>query len=248
MIGRARLNYTLIFAIGVSLFGSFTTVTLALREPANGADLFWRKPLIGSIFALICISGTVAAFFPRKCSETFYEQKAQKAGDLSAKNLGFLKGCNVLRGHHPSCGRFSAHILRIDGRILCAACTGLLFGGIAALAGTALYFFVGLDLGQFSLSAVWIGHVGVFLGFVQFKFSGYARFVVNASFVFATYLALAGTDALTSNISSDIYMVVLIIFWLWTRITISQWDHWKICYGCQHPCAAQGTYVSISPT
>lgn len=238
MLAGATLNFALVFAVGVSLFGCFATIALALNQRPSVQNFLWRKPLVGSIFALICWSGMIATFFPRKCSETFYMQEALNPTDSSPRDSGFHGRYTILVGHHPSCGRFSPHTVRIDGRVLCAACTGLLFGGIAAFVGTVVYFFGGLDLGQFGLWAVLVGQAGTLLGFVQFKFSGYARLITNAIFVFAAYLTLAGIDGLVGDFFIDIYMVVLIIFWLWTRITISQWDHWRICRGCQHPCAA----------
>jgi hypothetical protein len=121
---------------------------------------------------------------------------------------------------------------------MCAACLGLFLGGIAALAGTILYFFGSLELGQFGLWAVLAGQATVLLGFVQFKFRGYPRMLANAFFVFAAYLTLAGIDGVLGSFYVDIYVVVLIAFWLWTRIMLSQWDHWRICHGCQRSCGA----------
>lgn len=236
MSARTTPDFTLMFVVGISLFGCLTTITLALYQRQVLESSVWRKPLIGSVFALTCTSGIIAVFYPRKCSETFYMQDALKPIDSGTKDTSFGQEYIVLMGHHPSCGRFFAHTVHIGGRALCAACTGLLCGGIAAFAGTILYFFGGQNLGHMGLWAVLVGQVGILLGLVQFKFSGYARLTANAFFVFAAFLTLVGVDALVSNIFIDIYVVVLIVFWLWTRIAISQWDHRRICCGCPRPC------------
>jgi hypothetical protein len=121
----------------------------------------------------------------------------------------------------------------VDGQPFCAACTGLLLGGIVALIGTGLYFFVGWDLRQLDFWYVLAGQAGVFLGFIQLKFRGYVRLVVNALFVFGTFLTLVGIDKLVANLFVDLYLIGLVIFWLWTRIIISRWDHQRTCSECQ---------------
>jgi len=230
-----RLNFILSFAIGVSLFGSFTTLMLATYPPAAQENFFWRKPLTGLLFALICVFGIVAVFFPKKCSET-YSHQTEKPTISETENPDFHEISINFKGHHPDCGRFSAHVAHIDGHVFCAACTGLLLGALIALTGTALYFFVEWNIVEVGLSAVLVGQIGVLLGFVQFKFKGYARLTLNAFFVFACFLTLVGIDRLAGSIFIDLYMIALIAFWLLTRILISQWDHWRICHICKLSC------------
>jgi len=233
---RIQSDFILIFTISVSLFGSFTTLMLALNPPLAQENLLWRKPLIGSLFTLICILGIIAAFFPKKCSGAFHLPKTEKP-TISEAGTPKSNKCSIpLKGHHPNCTRFSAHVIQVGKRVFCTACTGLLLGALIVLVGTVLYFFGGWDIGQFGFSAVLIGQVGIVLGFIQFKFEGYARLILNAFFVFAAFLTLVGVDRLAENVFIDLYLVVLIVFWLFTRILISQWDHWRICHTCKLTC------------
>jgi len=232
----AHLNLIVTFTVSVSLFGLLTTSIFALYPPTTLENYLWRKPLIGSIFTLICISGIIATFFPDKCSETFFSKKTEKPAISRAKNSNFDHGSITIRGHHPNCGRFSAHVIHKGEHALCAACTGLRLGAFAALAGAVLYFFVGWEFEQAVFSAVLVGQMGILLGFVQFKFKGYIRLVVNAFFVFASLLILVGVDSFAGNIFIDSYLIVLIVFWLFTRIVISRWDHWRICRECRLYC------------
>ena len=231
-----RSNFILIFAISVSLFGSFTTLMLAINPPLAQENVPWRRPLIGSLFTLICISGIMAAFFPKKCSEAFHLPKIEEPTISEAKISNFDKCSIKLKGHHFNCERFSAHVIQVGKRVFCAACTGLLLGAFFVLVGIALYFFGEWDIGQFGFSAVLVGQVGIVLGFFQFKFKGYARLALNAFFVFAAFLTLVGVDSLAESVFVDLYLVVLIVFWLFTRILISQWDHWRICHTCKLAC------------
>lgn len=233
---RKGLNFVLIFAIGVSLFGSFTTVMIALYQPVSLEDFFWRKPLIGSVFSSICISGLITVFFPKKCSETFYLHEREKPTSSKDENFSVHRASIVLKGHHPDCGKFSAHTVRIGRHVFCAACTGLLLGAVIAFTGAVLYFFLGQNFEQLGILAVLVGQVGLILGLIQFKFRGYARLLINTFFVFAAFLTLTGIDRLAENTFIDVYVTVLIIFWVWTRITISEWDHSTTCYACGEHC------------
>ena len=230
-----RLNFILPFAIGVSLFGLFTTLILAMYPPAVQENFFWRKPLTGLLFTLICVFGIVAVFFPKKCSEIYLHQ-TEKPTISETENPDFHEISINFKGHHPDCGRFSAHVAHIDGHVFCVACTGLLLGALIALTGTALYFFVEWNIVEVGLSTVLVGQIGILLGFVQFKFKGYARLTLNVFFVFACLLTLVGIDKLAESIFINLYMIALITFWLLTRILISQRDHWRICHTCKLSC------------
>lgn len=247
MFKGIRTNFILTFAVSVSLFGSFTTLTLALYSQTTQEDIIWRKPLIGSIFTFICMSGIIASFFPRKCSETFDLQKTEKSAIPYVKDPGFQHVSINMKAHHPDCGEFSAHIIHLGGRVLCAACTGLLLGALITLAGNALYFFAGWSIGQVGFLAVLVGQVGIFWGFIQFKFKGYVRLTVNAMFVFAAFLTLVGIDKFAENLFIDLYLIALIIIWLLTRILLSQWDHWRICHSCELECELKEKRGLISP-
>jgi len=228
--------FILVFAVSVSLFGLFTTLMLTLYPPTIQENLLWRKPLIGSIFTLICISGIVAVFFPKKCSQTFDFPKTEKPPISNTEDPDFHKISITLKGHHPDCGKYSAHVIQVNNHVLCAACTGLLLGALVSIAGTTLYFFGGWDIGQTGFPAVLFGEVGIVLGFIQFKCKGCTRLVLNALFVFAAFLTLVGIDKIAENTFIDLYLVFLIVFWLWTRILISQWNNWRICHTCKIPC------------
>lgn len=226
---RIRANLILMSAAGISILGLFIVLTLALNPPAIYEDLLFRKPLIGSIFSLICVSGAIAALFPKQCSRPLHFQKTEK--ESSTRQV-----CATSEGHHPECREFSAHVIHIRGRTLCAACTGLLLGALFALVGTALCFFTGWNLEELSVPSVLIGVAAIALGFFQLKFRGFIRLALNTLFVIGAFLILAGADELVQSFLVDLFLVVSIILWLLTRILLSQWDHWRICNRCKSQC------------
>jgi hypothetical protein len=186
------------------------------------------------IFGFTCILGIIAGIFPSKCSSVFhFHKRTQKAAFQNSAHE--RKGTSVFLGHHPSCGRFSAHILRINHKVLCAGCIGLILGAIISLFGVASYFFFNVNLLANSW-IFWIGVLSVSFGLLQYHLFNWNRSLIHLSlntfFIFGMLLLLIGVDFVTHNISVDFYVIALSIFWLYTRILLSKVDHNKICTNC----------------
>jgi len=195
--------------------------------------------MIGSIFEVICVLGISAVYFPSHCSAMFHSTKGDRDISSNANYLASHSRDPAFRGHHPDCGNFSAHVIRIHDKTFCAACTGLLLGALMALTGAALYFFADWRIAQNTLHAVFAGALGVSLGLFQLKFRSLLRLLLNAFFVLGAFLVLVGIDGLIQSVLVDLFVVVLTVFWLITRILLSQWDHWRICYTCENPCESR---------
>ena len=217
----------------LSFAGLFLVVMLTVYPPAVTEDVPWRKPLIGLIFSSICVLGVLAVFSPNKCLGIFNIGKKQGTVSSDSAKLTSHGTSNTLEGHHPSCGNYDAHVFRIKGKTVCAACAGLLIGGLSALAGAAAYFVGDWSVADYSSWMVLLGAAGVSFGLFQFKFSGLARLSVNAFFVVGSLLVLVGIDKLIHSLVFDLLVVSLIVFWLLTRISLSHWDHEMICSVCE---------------
>lgn len=222
----------LIFAVIVSIFG-FSLVFLLATTPQLSDNFPLRKPLVGSIFSLICISGTVAAFYPKQCSKISHF-KEEKPDTLSSKQSSEIKG------HHPTCGNFSAHVMSFNNHTICAACVGLAIGALIALIGTFLYFYLGVCIFNMGFVTIIIGVVGLVFGFLQLRFKGIARLALNILFVFSAFLVLIGIDELAESLVADLFVIMIISFWLFTRILLSKWDHSQICKKCTPKCEIAG--------
>jgi len=235
-----RPNPTLLFLVSVSFFGLILAVLLALYPPISYEDFVWRKPLVGSAYGVVCVLGILAVFFPKACSTFFDVGKQDKQKN---RFFGFKLGVSIshtssstLRGHHPQCGRFSAHVLRLSGRLFCATCSGLFLGALIVLVGVVLFFFGNWQMEQNVFLAVLVGAFGVVLGLLQSPLptlqNSIIRLFSSAFFVVGTFLILIGIEELAHNTSVDLFLVALSVFWLMTRISLSQWDHEQICSKC----------------
>jgi hypothetical protein len=225
---RPEIKYYML----ISFLGLLLILVLTIYPPTATGDNPWRKPLIGSIFSILCVLGILAVFAPNKCGKIFDGKKENDLPDLAVPKVPH-EGGTVLRGHHPNCGKYSAHVFRIGDRIFCAACVGLLLGGLLALAGTVVYFFCELWVSDYSVLIVLLGVVGVIFGLFQFKVKGLFRLFANIGFVLGALLILIGIDVVVHSLFFDLFVVCLIVFWLSTRIVVSQWDHEVICSDCK---------------
>lgn len=217
-------NRLLMFLVCMSFSGVLLSMLFAFFPPSLHEDFVLRKPVVGSVFGLICVLGVLAAFFPKQCTNLL---------DFGKGKGHALHGDFKMGGHHPSCENFSPHVFQIGDRRFCVACTGLTTGGLLALVGTLLYFFIDWRVEQNLVLVVLVGLLGVSLGFFQFMAKQHlVRFSLNVFFVFGSFLVLVGIDGLTQSVFVDLFLVALIVFWLFTRILISQWDHERICYAC----------------
>jgi len=221
------------YLVTVSLFGLFLVGILVFYPPVAGESFLWRKPVVGSIFGAICVPGILAAFFPKKCSGVFDFRKDEKGGRSYLNHFASHGISSTVKGHHPDCESFSTHVFRVGNRTFCTACTGLLLGGLSALAGTILYFFSNWRVEQDSSLLVWVGILGVGFGLFQFNFGGIVRLFSNAFFVFGAFLILTGVDELVRSVKVDLFLIALTLFWLFTRISLSRWDHGRICHACR---------------
>ena len=241
MFGFLNSRFPLFVTI-VSIFGMLTVVMLSLNPPVAQQNISWRKLAIGSIFVAICLAGIFAAFFSNRCRTASAFHSPRDTISIKGKGEPEIK----LKGHHFDCGKFSDHVINIGRFSFCAACFGLSLGATLALLGTTAYFLYGIEVVQNGLGIVAVGQVGVAVGFIQFKFKGFSRFALNTVFVLGIFSTIVGVDILARNVIVDLYLELLSIFWLFTRILFSRWDHLRICQECNTLCEIRSTWEAKS--
>lgn len=209
----------------LSFTGIAIVVLLTIFPPTTTENIPLRKPIIGTIFTIFCALGILAVFSPSNCKNSLNHKNEQNPKPVTQQ------AATTLRGHHPTCGKYEDHTFKISDRTFCAACIGLLLGGLATLAVSLPYFFGDWQPTQNPL-LILFGVAGVVLGLFQFKFKSSLRLAANTVFAVASALVLIGVDGLAQSLFLDVFVFCLIVFWLFTRILLSQWDHVVICSGC----------------
>lgn len=125
--GGKSFNLTLLFLISVSMFGLLLSIVFVVNPPKLVDDFAFRKSVAGSAFGAVCILGIIGGLHPHSCLGILDFEERDRNTPSSRKSHG-----QAFQGHHPTCGRFSSHVLRIGERSFCATCSGLVFGAIAA--------------------------------------------------------------------------------------------------------------------
>jgi len=245
MAGGLRRNLTVLSLVGVSLIGLILASILMLYTPTT-EDLPWRRPIIGSTYALICVLGAVAVFFPKKCSRLVSLKDLEtaattpyNASTLDERRTTYLFGVKLTHGHHPSCEIFSDHEFQIGRKTFCAGCTGLLIGALVSLVTVSTYFLGQVELDRAAVPLLGFGFIAVIVGLltpILVTKRSTIRLATNALFILGMSSILVGADALLRSVEIDIYLIALGAFWLMTRISISRLNHEMICTNCEQRC------------
>lgn len=234
----------------ISLVNLFTLPVLIYWPSSTRLTIFLAKQIGCLFFGIICILGIIAGISPGKCTIASKVKKRQNSQykDETVKIHG-VEGI-INEAHHPKCHCFSWHILRVGGKKVCAGCTGLITGATVAVVGSFLYGLMTKPLGIIKNVFFWSGFLGVFLGLLQYNLSvknSYIHFLLNISFVLGAFALFIGINELSANFSSVSYYLVVIVFWIWTRIILSENEHKRICRTCPKNKCETSSYQKKSP-
>jgi hypothetical protein len=196
-----------------------------------------QPQIVGFIFITICVLGAIAGIRPSACSISLSLGSKNQDSEMMRES-DETENASTRRGHHYACEDFSTHVLNIGEHVFCAGCTGLATGATLAIAGSFFYFIIGVPLIATEF-VFWIGFTGVAVGIVQHKIyrvlentGGHFRFMLNVFFVNGAFLLLVGADQLAGSIIVDSYILLIVLFWIYTRIVMSKSEHQRICSQC----------------
>jgi hypothetical protein len=216
----------LLFLVAVSVFVLALTPLLLLQPNLQTDQSPFPRPIMGTIYSIVCVMGIVAVFYPGKCRMMFQKPNISP----NSKNSSAL--AMQIKGHHPDCEKFTANRVTIKGRAFCASCSGLLIGAIAAIAGIVLFSLGFFDLDVGSLWVLAVGEALMLIGLAQIKLGGYVKLAVNALFVVGSFFSLVVADLVGQSLLIDAYVLGTIVFMLWFRILLSEWNNKRICVAC----------------
>ena len=234
-----NMPHSLILALllSISFLGFLLIEVLGFGSPTFQGGFLWQKDITGIFYGLVCLFGIFAALFPSSCSQIVNLNKKEKSANNSdLEQDKIISQTFEVRGHHRMCGNFSSHVFRLRGKVFCASCTGLLIGGLLSLAGSILYFFCnwyigsGLFLFAFGVFGVALNMLSILLFDLWIKHL--VRVSLNIYFVFGTFLILVAINEQAQNFGLNLLVIAFSIFWLLTRISLSQWRHNRICNAC----------------
>ena len=218
----------------LSLFCLLLIMLLTLFYKSSAPLL--PKQLAISVFVTICSFGAMAAVLPSKCSRAFHDRYAADRGSSDGDGSSRDAVAITLKGHHMTCGSFATHVLQVRGRTYCAGCSGLLTGALVAIATSLLYASnVILFYGQAGF-ALWFGFTMVLMGLLQYAkplmTRGLVHFFLNVVFVVGAFFLLVGVIEMNGGFVVETYFLVVTLFWILTRMVLSNREHERICIQC----------------
>jgi len=221
--------------IGISLIGLCLLAILTFKTSGNMINFPFKNILTGLLFMTVCIIGILAGISPSKCSRIVHSNNGNKKVNKKEKTNSRITTIKF-KGHHPTCGKFSSHIIKLGNQTYCAGCIGLLTGAIISIFGSLLYFFIDFNIGKISILIFWLGFVEVACGLLQYHIiivnSGVVHFFVNVIFVLGAFHLLIGVNEIKSNFVLNFFLLALIVYWIITRMLLSQLEHKEICSTC----------------
>jgi len=211
------------------------SVLAALTITAQQGSLENRKELIGIAFGAICLLGIVAGISPSRCNRLVRHGPMKEAASSEQIGASEEKVNESFKGHHPTCGNFSSHIIQVGSNTYCAGCAGLVIGATTALIGTVFYVFLQNLSQQLVAMMLWSGLIGVTLGLSQYNLftkKASIHLLLNVVFVVGAFLLLVGVTEMSGSLSIGAYSLLVILFLIYVRSALSRLEHVKKCITC----------------
>jgi len=211
--------------LAVSAFGLVISASLLGNSTPFPSEFSERRALVALIYGAVCVAGILAALFPVACSGFLGIHRSLSEGNGSLETRATrVFGVLLLHGHHPAGSDEKRHELWLGGKSYCATCFGLLTGAVVSLTAIVAFALSGCGDSSFAYALYSVGVVGVILSLIPslgLRIGARERFALAAVFVLGTCLMLIATDILTANLIADSFVVLLAVFWLLSRISLS---------------------------
>jgi hypothetical protein len=228
-ISKNQNKIITLFLILTSIFSLILTLYLINYSNNHEEKISFHNIIIGSTFVSLCFIGSIASIFPNSCGKIFSSK-----GKKNQNTIHSLKKSNS-QGHHHQCKKYSNHTLKIRDKYLCATCTGLLTGAILGIVGSIMYFYAYLQVEIIPILTI-LGAVGILFGFFQSiipKTKGpLSRFFAGILLVLGTFILLVNLDQVMNNTLIDFFFIATSIFWIFTKVNLSQREHKITCLNC----------------
>jgi hypothetical protein len=184
-----------------------------------------HKLVVGGTFIISCIFGIYAAVKP--------DWVYSKGVDNQQSQIKII-------GHHPDCGEFNNHVIKIKNRILCPGCYGLGLGSVISILLMSSYIVFPIEIQHIHLYVlVILGMLLIVLNYVEITIPtriAYFHLISNIFLVISFFLIILGILHLTGNMIYGLLAVLISYLWLDTRIQLSVWRHSRVCQNCSESC------------
>jgi len=234
-LGHYGQRVIAIASLAVSVLGLSILTIMTYNLPSNVVTQPFQRQLLVLSFMGVYVFGTVAGLSPSRLTRIPSSETPRNMATQDVVDRG--RSPARLSGHHPTCGKFSSHILRLGRGVYCAGCTGLVAGALISLAGCLAYLLVGFDNGDTFFK---LGMIFTLFGLLQRSVLDFNNAVLhcllNVAFVVGTFFVLIGIIGINDNPSVGLYFLLFALYLVANRIILSDLSHRKICASCPNQC------------
>lgn len=192
------------------------------------------KIVVGGAFILSCVFGISLAVKPNWV-KGFTERESH-----DVKKQQPLTKTRKRKGHHPDCGQFGSHTIKIKDEILCAGCTGLALGSIVSILLMGVYILLPNEIPPTILHIlIMLGMVLIALNYIETVIpirNTLLHLILNLFLVIGFFFVVISIFQSAGSIIYGIFGVLMSFLWLDTRIRLSGWQHAKVCKDCSEIC------------
>jgi hypothetical protein len=220
------------FLILSATVAGFIIAGALLRSPDPGPIENLEKLLVGGAFIGSAILGVILAIRPNPIRR-LTKQEVHGASEQSHEER------RNRQGHHPNCKEFRSHVIRMDGKGLCAGCTGLALGSTVSILLAVVFLLLPEGMPHVFDHVL----IGLGLAFVAFNYaeavvsrSAISHLTSNVLLVEGFLLLVFGVFRSTGDAGFGILGVILSFLLLDTRIQLSNWRHAQVCASCKETC------------
>lgn len=196
-------------------------------SPSKDSTVF-DKLIVGSVFIFSILIGISLAIHPG------WYKKQKKNSKNNSKNSSTIQ----FKGHHPSCDKYSNHIIVTKNKTYCAGCLGLIIGSIVTIILITFYLifdFSKIDFHLFLIFGILLILV-LFIIIIFHKRNPFVRVVSNTGFMISFFIIIIGILEITGYFIYGLLTGLFSFLLIHTRIHISKWSHKNICRNCKKKC------------
>jgi uncharacterized membrane protein len=221
----------------LSILGALLLLILLLiPQPEMRSTGILDRLIVGGAFVTSCILGISLALRPgwikRTSNKEYHNTSNQKKHSNTRRRLG----------HHPDCKGFNEHVIHTKNKTICAGCTGLALGSIAAV--LLMGFYIAIPASFSATQLQFFALLGIF--FIALSFSeiintyrkSITHVITNILLVIGFLLLVLVVLEQTASIPFGILTVIISFLFMDTRIQLSSWKHSLTCKNCRSACKA----------
>lgn len=223
----------LYYYITLSIVAAILIITIIHYSDIKTGTSYFDRLIFGGFFITCCMVGISLAKYPGWTKHFFKKKELYRSLKERRQQIKY-------KGHHPDCGHFKNHTIKIMEKTVCTGCLGLIIGLISSIV-LMIGYVIGYLMFSYYFHSIFIylgmGIIGLCLLEILFlKRNPSIHTLLNILLVISFFLITISVFEITGGLFYGLIAILFSLLWLDTRIQFSFWRHGKICSDCNNKC------------